>query len=305
MHAASRPLIIGCIVLISILLLSGAALWSLSRPGAIIVGSKNFTESRLLAEIMAQVIEREAGLSVERKELGSTTLCWGALKTGAIHLYPEYSGTVLADILKQTPLGDPVAAMVKVREAMPDDGEIVAAQPFGLNDTYVLAMRRDEAKRLGITRISDLGNNPDLTAGFTSEFNQRQDGWLGLSQHYRLKFTRPPVDLAPGHMYQAVRDGQVALISAFSTDARIRQFNLVTLEDDRQFFPAYEAIPLMRSDIVQKYPRIKTAMGKIAGRINDMAMMELNHRVDLGGEPIAHVASEFVKVLLAHEPMLP
>jgi glycine betaine/choline ABC-type transport system substrate-binding protein len=153
MPTKPKPLLTFAVALSSILLVSAIGLWSMSRRGEIIIGSKNFTESRLLAEIMAQVIEREAGLTVERKELGSTTLCWGALGTGAIHVYPEYTGTLLSDILKQKPLADPATALAKIREIMPAGGLIEVADPFGLNDTYVLAMRSKESKLLGISHI--------------------------------------------------------------------------------------------------------------------------------------------------------
>ena len=294
MEQEKKHLIVGGLTAGAALLLGVIALLLLSRPAELVIGSKNFTESRLLAEIMAQAAERRAGIRVERRELGSTGLCWDALGKGAIHAYPEYTGTLLTDILKQPPVADPLVALDQVKAGLMKQSDLVLGNPFGLNDTYVLAMRQDEANRLKVTRITDLVQHPDLVAGFTSEFNQRPDGWPGLAKHYGLKLDRPPVDLSPGHMYQAVRDGQVAVISAFSTDARLPQFKLIALVDDRRFFPAYEALPVMRMDQVTKYPAVAEAWATLAGKIDDATMTGLNQRVDLGGEPVAVVASSIL-----------
>jgi glycine betaine/choline ABC-type transport system substrate-binding protein len=294
MESEKKHLITAGLVAGVTLLLGVGALLLLSRPADLVIGSKNFTESRLLAEIMAQAAERRSGIRVERRELGSTGLCWDALGKGAIHAYPEYTGTLLTDILKRPPVADPLLALEQVKAGFMEQPDLVLGKPFGLNDTYVLAMQQDEAKRLNVTRITDLVQHPDLVAGFTSEFNQRPDGWPGLARHYGLKLDRPPVDLSPGHMYQAVRDGQVAVISAFSTDARLRQFDLVALVDDRRFFPAYEALPVMRQDAATQHPAIPLAWTELAGRIDDATMMGLNQRVDLGGESVAQVAAAFL-----------
>lgn len=294
MESEKKYVLIGSLFGVIALILAVGALWLLTHPADLVIGCKNFTESRLLAEIMVQAAERRAGIRAKRLELGSTGLCWDALAKDAIHAYPEYTGTLLTDILKQPPLADPFAALVQVRAGLADRPDLILGRPFGLNDTYVLAMRADEARRLGVTCISDLAHHPAIIAGFTSEFNQRPDGWPGLAKHYRLRLERPPVDLSPGHMYQAVRDGQVAVISAFSTDARLRQFDLTALGDDRRFFPAYEAIPVMRQERLSRYHAVTTAWDDLAGQINDATMMELNQRVDLGGERVATVAASFL-----------
>lgn len=294
MDPEKRYFVIGGLIAALVLLLAVGSLWLLARPSDVVIGSKNFTESRLLAEIMAQAVERRTGLRVQRRELGSTGLCWDALAKGAIHAYPEYTGTLLTDILKQPPVADPLAALEQVRAGLANRPDLLLGRPFGLNDTYVLAMRADHAQRLGVTRISDLAQHPTLVTGFTSEFNQRPDGWPGLAKHYALHLDRPPVDLSPGHMYQAVRDGQVAVISAFSTDARLRQFALVALIDDRRFFPAYEALPVMRHDRIAAHPAVAEAWAALAGRIDDATMTGLNQRVDLDGELVATVAAAFL-----------
>lgn len=276
---------------------AGLGLWRMSARGHLVIGAKNFTESRVLAEIMAQVIERQTGLTVDRRELGSTGLCHDGLLSGALHLYPEYSGTLLTDILKEAPIADPVKAMEKVRVLLEQKGTLQTLEPFGLNDTYVLSMRADEAKSRGIARISDLKKHRDLKAGFTSEFNQRPDGYPGLAKHYGLAFNSGPVDLAPGHMYGAVVEGHVQLISAFSTDARIQKFDLVRLEDDQQFFPAYQAVPLLRKDFATTYPEVVAALATLAGKIDDTTMLALNFQVDVEGIPVKEVARRFVESL--------
>jgi glycine betaine/choline ABC-type transport system substrate-binding protein len=289
--------------LLAILTLAMAALWWLARPADIVIGSKNFTESRILAEIMAQAAERQTGLRARRRELGSTGLCWDALAKGAIDAYPEYTGTLLTDILKQQPLAEPLAALQAVRDGLRCRPDLTIGLPFGLNDTYVLAMRAADAAQRHVTCISDLAGHPDLTAGFTSEFNQRPDGWPGLARHYGIRLGRSPVDLSPGHMYLAVQDGQVAIISAFSTDARLRQFGLTVLADDRRFFPAYEALPVMRSGRLAEHPGLAAAWQAIAGRIDDATMTRLNQRVDMEGEDISSVAKSFLDGLPAPSPV--
>ncbi|MEK7415548.1 MAG: glycine betaine ABC transporter substrate-binding protein [Planctomycetota bacterium] len=302
MDPEKKQILIAAVIVVVVMALSIGTLVIMGRSADLVIGSKNFTESRLLAEIMAQLAERCTGIDVVRRELGSTGLCWDALGKGAIHAYPEYSGTLLTDILKQPPVADPRVALERVKSHLGIRPDLLLGHPFGLNDTYVLAMRADEAKRLHIAHISDLAQHADLIVGFTSEFNQRPDGWPGLAQHYGLHVDRPPVDLSPGHMYQAVRDGQVAVISAFSTDARLRQFALIALIDDRHFFPAYEALPVMRQDVLTKFPEVAKAWAELAGRIDDATMTELNQRVDGGGESVAHVAASFLDHLGLHAP---
>jgi glycine betaine/choline ABC-type transport system substrate-binding protein len=297
MRLKPKTLAIVFLALLALGAAAGLGLWSMSVRAHVVVGAKNFTESRVLAEIMAQIIEKQTGLTVDRRELGSTGLCYDGLNSGALHLYPEYSGTLLTDILKESPIADPVKAMEKVRTRLEQYGTLQALEPFGLNDTYVLSMRADEAKSRGIVQISDLQKHPDLKAGFTSEFNQRPDGYPGLAKHYGLKFNSAPVNLAPGHMYGAVVDKHVQLISAFSTDARIQKFDLVRLEDDQQFFPAYQAVPLLRADFAKKYPGVMTALATLAGKIDDTTMLSLNFQVDVVGIPVKEVARRFLELL--------
>lgn len=288
------------VVFLALLVLGAAAglgLWAISTRGQVVIGAKNFTESRVLAEIMAQAIETRTGLTVDRRELGSTSLCYDGLQSGALHLYPEYSGTLLTDILKEPPIADPVKAMEKVRVLLDQKGALQALEPFGLNDTYVLSMRAEDAKSRGIECISDLKKHRDLKAGFTSEFNQRPDGFPGLAKHYGLEFNAAPVDLAPGHMYGAVVDGHVQIISAFSTDARIQKFGLVQLKDDLQFFPAYQAVPLLRKDFALKHPEVVKALAVLAGKIDDTTMLALNFQADVEGIPVKEVARRFMETL--------
>lgn len=279
--------------LLTVAALCLVGLQRLEQRSNLVIGSKNFTESRLLAALMAEAVEGQSGLTVQVRELGSTTLCFEALRTGAIDLYPEYTGTLLVDILQQPAIAAPGPALQAARELAASRYPMSVLDPFGFNNTYVLVMDSAEAARKGIRDISDLNGHPELRAGFTSEFNQRPDGYPGLARHYGLRFQSPPVDLAPGHMLAALARGQVQLASAFSTDYRIRQFNLAELRDDKLFFPDYQAVPLVRQEALERFPALLPALQRLGGCLDDPTMRELNRRVEQDGTPVGQVAQEF------------
>ncbi|MEW6279928.1 MAG: glycine betaine ABC transporter substrate-binding protein [Candidatus Eremiobacterota bacterium] len=292
-----RRLAVCCVALLAVGILSLALLNARADSDVLVVGCKNFTESRLLAALMARTIRDSTGLPVEVRELGSTTLCFDALRTRAIHIYPEYTGTLLVEILRGPSVTDPGRALDEARRRASQQFQMEVLEPFGFNNTYVLAMRGDRARQLEVQTLSDLTRHPELQAGFTSEFLQRSDGYPGLAAHYGLRFRRSPVDLAPGHMYGAVRGGQVDLISAFSTDFRLDLFGLTALEDDRGFFPAYQAVPLVRRATLERYPALKPALARLKGRIDDQAMRELNRQADQHRDPVNLVAARFLQRL--------
>ncbi|MFM2091307.1 MAG: hypothetical protein RLZZ127_1796 [Planctomycetota bacterium] len=290
------PLRLGLAALVLVCLAAGAVLGLVAvadAPG-LRIGAKNFTESRILAELMAREVERATGRPATVVELGSTSLCVDALARGAIDAYPEYTGTLLADVFRRPPVADPDLGLAEVRAAAVVDGRFRVLDPFGFDNTYALAMRRDRAAALGIRRIGDLAAHPTLVFGFTGEFVQRPDGWPGLRRHYGLPAGTVPVELAPGHLYAAVRDGQVDVVSAFSTDARIARFDLVLLADDRRFFPAYLAVPLIRADAP---PGLAGAWGRLAGRLDGPGMMALNAQADQDAAPVGTVAKRFLATL--------
>lgn len=283
------------IVIISVLVglfavvAAGMILAQRSAHRDIVIGAKNFTESRVLMEIMAQAIERGCGIQVARQELGSTSLCFDALRAGELSAYAEYSGTLGRELLSLPTAADDTATSRGAAER-----GLLVLPALGLNDTYVLAMRQERARALGICTISELVTHPELTCGFTSEFIQREDGLPGLAKVYGIAFTKPPVDLSPSHQYPAARDGMVDVISAFSTDARLQRFDLVAVRDDRGAFPAYRAMPLVNAAFALKHPEAIVVLRALADTIDDETMRSLNAEVDLMGNSPRQVAASFL-----------
>ena len=269
----------------------------------IIIGSKNFTEQVVLAELVAQLIEANTSISVERKlNLGGTFICFHALRQGEIDLYVEYTGTGLVAILDEPPDTDPGAVLEKVRREFGAQYDMEWLDPLGFNNTYAFALPRSSAKTLGVTRISDLGSLLDsLVLGVTSEFAERPDGLKALIRHYELEKPQDLREMDPGLMYRAVQTGDVDVICAFATDGRIRGFDLVTLEDDRRFFPPYEAAPLIRRATLQRHPDLAPLLARLGGTIDDAGMQELNYQVDEQGRP----AREVVRAFLTAQGLLP
>ncbi len=262
-----------------------------------VVGSKNFTEGRLLGEIVAQYVRATTRLDVEhRADLGGTMLCWKALREGEIDCYVEYTGTAWSIILKeQGKTADPLRAFLHVQHEYRRRHDIEWMAPFGLNNTYVIAVRRAVAERLGLTRVSDLiGRGAALRARFTPEFVEREDGWPGLRAHY------PGLDLEPlgmehGLVYTAVANDEVDVFDAYSTDGKLLRYDVVLLDDDRGFFPPYQAAPVVRGEVLRAHPELRDALSRLAFTIDDRTAMALNHRVEVGGERFADVARAFLR----------
>ncbi len=274
--------------------LFGVLATATAQSDSIVVGSKNFTESRLLGEIMAQVIETETDLTVERRlGLGGTMICFSALQEGALDLYAEYTGTGLVAILEESPTGDPMRTLHRVRTEFTDRFDLTWLAPFGANNTYALAMRDEQAEALGITRISDLADHPDLRAGFGHEFLNRPDGWPGLRAAYELTF--PDIrGIEHGLAYPAIAAGQLDLIDVYNTDGKLAELDLRVLLDDRQFFPAYNSAPLVRSEILARHPEIAPALAGLAFTLPDARVRQLNAEVEGRGRSVADVATEFL-----------
>ncbi len=261
----------------------------------IAVGSKAFTESILLGEIMAQLIEKKTGLPVERRmNLGGTHICFVALVAGEIDLYAEYTGTGLAAILAAPTNTDPTEVLTHVRREFRARWELEWLAPMQFNNTYALAMAEPRAEELGIRKVSDLTKHLDLLAGFPAEFMAREDGYPGLRVHYGLDFEREPKTMEAGLMYGAVANGEVDVISAYATDGRIEKFQLRVLEDDRAFFPPYQATPLARSETLGRHPGVAEALAVLGGKITDAEMRKMNAEIDLGGRSVEDVAAQFV-----------
>jgi len=266
-----------------------------AKPVSVTVGSKNFTEQLIVAELMAQLIESRTDLNVRRKlNLGGTMICHSALTRGEIDLYAEYTGTALTAILKQPVVSDPQQVYATVRQAYAERFQCEWLAPFGFNNTYTLTVRGTFANREGVRRISDLEPlAADLEAGFTAEFAVREDGYPGLRKTYGFGFGRTR-DMDPGLMYQAVAREEVDVICAFATDGRIAAYDLQTLEDDKGFFPPYYAAPVVRRDTLADHPEIRAALAPLAGLLDDETMQRLNLEVDEKKREPADVARRFL-----------
>ncbi|MCA8953897.1 MAG: ABC transporter permease subunit [Planctomycetes bacterium] len=260
------------------------------------IGSKNFTESAVLAELMAQMLEAHTELAVERRiNLGGTMICWGALQAGKIDIYADYTGTGWSIVLKEPgKIADPLQAFLHVRRRYRADYDVEWLEPFGLNNTYALAMTRTRAEALGIRRISDLlAHQDEVRAGFSVEFGNREDGYRGLAAAYGLELADVRT-LEHGLAYEAIRSGAVDLIDAYSTDAKLLRYDLRVLEDDRRFFPPYNAAPIVRGATLRDHPEIERALAKLAFRVDDAVATKLNYEVEVDGREVAAVARDFL-----------
>ncbi len=267
-----------------------------ARQASIRVGSKNFTEQLIVAELAARLLEQRAGLGVSRRfNLGGTMICHDALKSGEIDLYIEYTGTGLTAILKQPVIGDRGGALDAVRRAYRERFGLQWLLPLGFNSTYAIAVRAADARQKGWERISDLAEHAgELRAGFTAEFAERPDGYPGLRERYGMRF-KEVLDLDPAIMYDAAAKNEVDVICAFATDGRIAAYDLKPLEDDRKFFPPYDAVPVVQAEILKAYPEVRAALQPLGGLIDDATMQRLNSRVDIDKRSPREVAESFLK----------
>ncbi|HXG15473.1 MAG TPA: glycine betaine ABC transporter substrate-binding protein [Calidithermus sp.] len=254
------------------------------------VGSKSFTESYILAEIVARIVEETGEAGVERRlGLGGTGLVYAALLNGDIDIYPEYTGTIARAILKDPSLATPAA----IRERLGPLG-LVVSDPLGFDNRYALAVRRDTAERLGLRSISDLARHPGLSAAFDPGFLERDDGWPGLRRHYGLRLADVRI-MEHALTYQALASGRVDVIDVFSTDGQLARLDLVLLADDRGFFPDYAAVLLARADLPRRLPRTWAALERrLVGRLDNATMARLNARADFEGRSFRQVAAEFL-----------
>jgi osmoprotectant transport system permease protein len=252
------------IAVVATLALCGAAVID-AQP--VVIGSKKFTESYVLGEIAKRSLS-DAGIPTEHRQgMGGTIILWEALRTGQIDLYPEYTGTIAQEILKRTDQ----LTFEQIASELGKDG-IGMTEPLGFNNTYALVMLRNRAQKLGLRTISDLQKHPELKFGLTHEFLDRQDGWRPLTQHYQLN---PQSVIGIDHSlgYGALANGSIDVKDAYSTDAKISEYDLVVLEDNQKFFPQYKAVFLFRSALAE--PAI-SALRKLEGTIDETKMTRLN-----------------------------
>jgi osmoprotectant transport system permease protein len=273
--------------------LSGAValtLWTTaSAESTLHVGSKRFTESYILGEIIKQTAAGPGGTPATHSQgLGNTAIVLNALTTGSIDVYPEYTGTIAKEILKL----DAVPPLPELNAKLAPLG-LAAGVPLGFNNTYALAMRANDARAQGIGSLSDLREHPGLRLGLSQEFIGRADGWPGLKRAYDLPFATPR-GLDHGLAYEAIAQLQVDVIDIYSTDAKLDRYGLTVLGDDRHYFPRYDAVLLYRADLPQRLPQAWAALARLEGGIDEATMRRMNAAAELEGQTFATVAAAFV-----------
>lgn len=290
---------IGSLLPIVLVLLAALAANGCGKRGgdAIVVGSKNFTEQIVLGEMFAQQIEAHSALRVERKlNLGGTLICHDALISGKIDLYPEYTGTALTAVLNDPLEKDPGEVFRRVQKEYRARYKVEVMAPLGFNNTFAMVVRGDDAATLHLRTISDIVPlAPKWRAGFGYEFMERPDGYRGWIAAYGLQFGGEPRILDLGLLYRALADKQVDLVAGNSTDGVIESLHMVALEDDRHYFPPYEAVPLVRVATLEKHPELRDAIAALAGKVSEEEMRHMNYSVDGEHRDPADVVREFRK----------
>ncbi|REJ75951.1 MAG: ABC transporter permease subunit [Acidobacteria bacterium] len=266
------------------------------ESGTVTVGSKTFTESRVLAEAIAQLIEARTDLKVERRiGLGGTMVVFSALREGEVDIYPDYTGTAWSVVLKREERApDPLKTYLTVKREFEEKYGITWLDPFGFSNSYAVAVRTPVAKRLGLSTISDLNNHAgELSAGWSLEFLNREDGLPGLMSHYGLSLSSSR-GMEHGLAYEAIRSGEIDLIDAYTTDGKLLKYDLTLLEDDRRFFPPYEGAPLVRMATLERHPELRGILNELAFKLPAEKMQRLNYEVEEKGRPFADVARSFL-----------
>ncbi len=273
-----------------------------SHANRIVVGSKNFTESYLLGEIIAQKIEAQeielhSEVKVERRfYLAGTYICQQAILAGRIDVYPEYTGTALTAILKQAASGDKAGVYQQVKSEYERRFGLTLGPAFGFNDTFAMEIRGEDARRLNIKTLSQAAAfTPQWRAGFGYEFMERPDGYRGLAATYGLHFAEPPRVMDLGLLARALKDHQIDLAAGNATDGLIPALDLFVLQDDRHYFPPYEAVPVIREETLREHPEVGRAIDELTGKISDEEMQRLNYAVDGQHRDAKEVVHEFLK----------
>jgi osmoprotectant transport system substrate-binding protein len=266
-----------------------------ARSAKIVVGSKFFTEQVVLAELLAQHIETRTGIAVERKtNLGGTLLVQKAMLAGELDLYVEYTGTALTAVLNEKPQGDSRSVYERVKKVYAERFGLEVTEPLGFENTFAMVIRGEDAKKSNLQRLSDITPlAPKWRAGVGYEFLERPDGFNGLCERYNLKFGEKPRVMDLGLIYRALVDHQVDVVAGNSTDGTISALGLVALEDDRHYFPPYDAVPVVRKATLEQFPALRAALGELAGKVSASDIRQMNYAVDgLHKEPGA-VVREF------------
>lgn len=260
------------------------------------IGSKDFTEAFLISEMYAQILE-DCGFIVDRKfNLGGTPIAHNAVVNGDIDLYPEYTGTALMTVLKEEPISDEEKVLNTIRLKYSSDYSLAILAPAPMNNTQAIAVSKETAEKYNLKTLSDLSKAAaDLTLGCPAEFKQREDGLKGLQNTYGgFNFKKVPTyDI--GLRYKALTNKDIDSTVAFTTDGQIKTYNLVVLEDDKKLWPAYHAAPIIKQDVLDKYPEIEEILNSLNSKLTDEVMQELNWEVDGNKREYSEVAKEYLK----------
>jgi len=270
---------------------------SSSRSDRIVIGSKNFTESLILGEIMAQQIEAHTHLKVERRfYLAGTYICHQGMLSGRIDVYPEYTGTALTAILKEKREGERRQVYERVKSEYENRFGLSLGPAFGFNDTFAMEIRGEDARHLNLKTLSQAAAYaPQWRAGFGYEFMERPDGYRGLAAVYSLRFAGQPRVMDLGLLARALRDHQIDIAAGNATDGLIPTLDLFVLEDDRHYFPPYEAVPVIRGETLKQHPEAALALAQLEGKISDQEMRQLNYAVDGQRRDVKDVVREFLQ----------
>jgi glycine betaine/choline ABC-type transport system substrate-binding protein len=267
-----------------------------TRRNRIVIGSKNFTESLILAEILAQQIESHTNLQVERRfYLQGTFICQQAMLAGRIDIYPEYTGTAVTAIMKQKPVGNEQEVYEQLKTEYEQRFHLTLGPPFGFNDTFAIQIRGEDARRLHLQTISDaVPYAPHWRAGFGYEFMERPDGYRGLVAAYGLHFDGPPRVMDLGLLARALHDRGIDLAAGNATDGLIPVLDLFVLQDNLHYFPRYDAVPVIRQQVLEQHPEIASAIEQLRNQISDEEMRQLNHAVDGQHQDVGKVVQNFL-----------
>jgi len=268
-----------------------------SHSDRIVIGSKNFTESFILGELLAQQIEAHTRLKVERRfYLAGTYICQQAILAGRIDIYPEYTGTALTAILKQPISRDKPDVYQRVKNQYEQKFGLTLGPAFGFNDTFAMEIRGEEARRLSVRTLSQAAQYaPQWRAGFGYEFMERPDGYTGLVATYSLRFAEQPRIMDLGLLARALKERQIDFAGGNATDGLIPALDLFVLEDDRHYFPPYEAVPVIQQQMLHRHPEVASALAELSAKISDAEMQRMNYEVDAEHRDTQDVAREFLR----------
>ena len=268
------------------------------QGGTIVIASKPFTEGYLLAEMMVLLVQENTDIEVQYKPgiAGGTANIHPAMLRGEIDAYPEYTGTGWLSVLGKEAIADPLEMYKAVKAAYAEEFGITWLGMYGFNNGYGVAMRRDQAEELGISSLSDLAKQADkLVFGANADFFERADGFPALEERYELDFDRLVEFTAIGFSYTAIASEQVDAINIFTTDARLKENDLIVLEDDQSLFPTYYAAPLVRSAVLEEHPQLEGVLDSLAGLIDGDTMSQLNFKVEIEKQDPKKVAEDFLR----------